>query len=600
MKQILLFDGAFSTYYTELGGTLPECEMANLFDRDRVLEIHRAYIEAGAQAIKTNTFAAYPELLSCDQETAQAIVRAGVALAKEAVGDSDVRIFADLGPLPKGPIPDDPEARKQADLEEAERLAGRYYDQAMVFASCGIKDFLFETFSSPEALILTAQKIRAQVPDAFILTSFAVQADGYSQSGYSLQGLVDLVNQEEAISAVGANCVTGPVQLAQLVAGLRMPAKPFAVMPNASMPQIINRKVDYAQNAAFYAQALAGLKGRVQIFGGCCGTRPDHIRKLKEALALQEEAQAIHRKVGPVPIQREAAQNPLAQKLAQGQKIITVEYDPPKSADIKNYMEGAKAIAEAGVDAITIADCPIGRARVDSSILGIKLKRELGVEPVVHLTCRDRNLNALKALLLGLNLEDVLNVLVVTGDPIASADKKTIKGVYNFNSERLSRFITDLNQTEFANPMLVAGALNINAPRFEYELKRAQRKIDAGVQVFYTQPMSSARALENLKLAKETLDAKIICGIMPVVSHRNALFMNTEVSGMYLEEDLIQAYEGADRDQGERLARDFSLKFMAQADPYSDGFYLITPFNRTGLITDIIGLWKSQSEEKDV
>lgn len=596
MNAILLFDGAFSTYYTELGGTFPECEMANLFDRDRVLEIHKAYIQVGAQVIKTNTFAAYPDLLSCSRETANAVIRAGVDLARQAVGDGEVRIFADLGPLSSEPV-EDPEIRKSTDLEEADRLAEIYFNQAMVFADLGIKDFLFETFSSPEALVLAARKIRDKVPEAFILASFATRPDGYTQSGYSLQNLVDRLDQEEAISAMGANCVTGPVQLAQIVTGLRMPSKPFSVMPNASMPQVINRRSDYAHNATYFAQALAGLKGRVQIFGGCCGTRPDHIRRLKEALDRTEGGLVLERRSAPVPIRKESADNSLAQKLARGQEVITVEYDPPQSADIQNYMEGARAIAEAGVDAITIADCPIGRARVDSSILGIKLKRELGIEPVVHLTCRDRNLNALKALLLGLNLEGVLNVLVVTGDPIPSADKETIKGVYNFNSERLSRFIIDLNQNEFANPMLVSGALNINAPRFDYELRRAQKKAEAGVQVFYTQPMSSERALENLRLARESLEAKLICGIMPVVSHRNALFMNTEVAGMHLEEDLIQAYEGADREAGERLGIDFSLKFMDQAAPYADGFYLITPFNRTGLITEIVRLWKMKSEE---
>ena len=195
-------------------------------------------------------------------------------------------------------------------------------------------------------------------------------------------------------------------------------------------------------------------------------------------------------------------------------------------------MKGAKTLKALGVDAITIADCPIARARVDSSLLACKLKRELNITTIPHMTCRDRNINATKALLLGLNIEGVNNVLVVTGDPVPSAKKDEIKTMFSFNSVVLAKHITTLNEEIFKNPFNVCAALNVNAINFEAELNQARKKIESGVSVFLTQPVLTKEAVENLKLAKKTLDAKILGGIIPVVSYRNACFMNNEISGI--------------------------------------------------------------------
>ena len=194
----------------------------------------------------------------------------------------------------------------------------------------------------------------------------------------------------------------------------------------------------------------------------------------------------------------------------------------------------------------------------------------------------------MKSALLGLYLEELRNVLVVTGDPIPTSDRDEIKGVYQFNSRLLTRYIASLNDEIFTNPMNISGALNINAHNFESELRRAIKKEEAGVSMFFTQPVLSQEAVENLRLAKETLSSYLMGGIMPIVSHRNAVFMNEEISGIRVDRDIIARYEGVDREGASRLGVELSLAFMEQSAQWVDGYYIITPFNRIDLVEEII------------
>jgi homocysteine S-methyltransferase len=182
-----------------------------------------------------------------------------------------------------------------------------------------------------------------------------------------------------------------------------------------------------------------------------------------------------------------------------------VELDPPKDDSGEKFMASARELAQAGVDAITIADCPIARPRMDSSLLACKLHRELGIDPLPHMTCRDRNLNATKALLLGLCMEGVHNVLTITGDPIPSAERDEVKSVYQFHSRKLARYVTSLNENELTTPFRIFGALNVNSHNFAIQLNMAREKVDCGITGFLTQPVLTEAALENLKLARETL-----------------------------------------------------------------------------------------------
>ena len=277
-------------------------------------------------------------------------------------------------------------------------------------------------------------------------------------------------------------------------------------------------------------------------------------------------------------------------KLRAGQRVIAVELDSPKDADLTAYLEGAHRLQAAGADLLTIADCPIARARMDSSLVACRVHRELGMNVLPHMTCRDRNLNAAKALL--------REVLAITGDPIPTAERDEVKNVYQFNSRKLAQYIVSLagEGREMPSPITVFGALNLNARNFEVELRRAAEKLENGMSGFLTQPVLSAQAVENLKKTRETLGerAKILAGILPVVSQRNAIFMENEVNGIHVDEAIIQKFEGLDRAAGEELGLEVSVQAAKAAAPYADGFYLMTPFNRVALMERLIARLRTE------
>ena len=222
-------------------------------------------------------------------------------------------------------------------------------------------------------------------------------------------------------------------------------------------------------------------------------------------------------------------------------------------------------------------------------MLAARVHRELGIEPIPHMTCRDRNLNAIKSILLGLSAEGIHNMIAITGDPIPTAERDEVKSVYQFNSRKLSAFIKSLGEHGDVLPFHVFGALNINAKHFPSQIGLAKKKLEAGMTGFFTQPVLSERAKENLRTAREELgDALIMGGLMPVVSERNARFMESEIAGIHVEERIINAYHGLDREAAEELAVRLSLEIAHDIEPYIDGYYIITPFSRTPLVARIV------------
>ena len=252
------------------------------------------------------------------------------------------------------------------------------------------------------------------------------------------------------------------------------------------------------------------------------------------------------------------------------------------------FLEEAQRLKAAGIDILTISDCPIARARMDSSLLSCKVKRELALEVLPHLTCRDRNINATKALLLGLHSEGVHNVLTVTGDPVPNAERSEVNAVYQFNSRKLASYITSLNRDIFNNDMKIFTALNINSKNFAAELRRAKLKIECGSVGFLTQPAYSSKAFENLKVAKQELDAAVLGGIIPIINKKNALFMHSEINGIDIPEDIIDSFEGLAAEECEKHALELCLKAADKMSGYVDGYYIMTPFHRVGIIESII------------
>ena len=579
----LLFDGGMGTYYKAKPGQ--ECEQANLTDPEGILAVHRAYLAAGADAIKTNTFS-LPRLVAAQQPGWEQLADAGWQLAAKAAGETGAAVFADLGPAP--------------DTENlpAEQV---YLAVAKRFALLGARNFLFETLSAEDGVLEAIRALKQTVPEAFVLVSFAVLPDGYTREGRYCAELVRRVAQSGVVDAVGLNCVSAPGAMRALVQQLGDAGLPLSVMPNAGYPVVARAQVRYQGKPEHFARELSRLASEgVRILGGCCGTTPQHIAALRTALDALPEALPAAPAAKPAAAAKSAMETDDAflRKLRTGQRVIAVELDSPKDADMTAYLEGARRLQAAGADLLTIADCPIARARMDSSLVACRVHRELGMNVLPHMTCRDRNLNATKALLLGLYAEGVREVLAITGDPIPTAERDEVKNVYQFNSRKLAQYIVSLagEWREMPAPITVFGALNLNARNFEVELRRAAEKLENGMSGFLTQPVLSAQAVENLKKARETLGerAKILAGILPVVSQRNAIFMENEVNGIHVDEAIIQKFEGLDRAAGEELGLEVSVQAAKAAAPYADGFYLMTPFNRVALMERLIARLRTE------
>ena len=579
----LLFDGAMGTYYKAAPGV--ECEQANLTDPAGVLAVHREYLAAGADAVKTNTFS-LPRLAAAHTPGWEQLAQAGWQLAVQAAEETGAAVFADLGPAP--------------DTEAVP--AGQVYTAvAKQFAALGARNFLFETLSSDAGLLDAVGAIKAEVSDAFVLVSFAVLPDGYTREGMYCKDLARRMQESGIVDAVGLNCVSAPGAMRTLAKQLGG-TLPLSVMPNAGYPVVTRTQVKYQGRPEYFARELGRLaaEGTVQILGGCCGTTPAHIAALRaelDSLPVVEKT-APTEELSTVKEQTVENEDAFLRKLNAGEKVIAIELDSPRNADLTGYLEGAKKLQAAGADLLTIADCPIAQARMDSSLVACRVHRELGLCTLPHMTCRDRNLNATKALLLGLYAEGVREVLAITGDPIPTAERDEVKNVYQFNSRKLAQYIVSLagEDREMPTPMTVFGALNLNARNFDVELRRAGEKLENGMSGFLTQPVLSEQAVENLRRTRETLGsrAKILAGIMPVVSQRNAIFMENEINGIHVDEEIIQKFAGLDRAGGEELGLAISLEMARKALPYADGFYLMTPFNRVALMERLIAQLRTE------
>ena len=577
-KQPLLFDGGMGTYYAERNNTSPNaCEWASITNPGEIEAIHRAYLEAGCRAIKTNTYAI--NRLRMSETDCRALISAACEVARGAAGD-EAYVFAAIGPI---------------EIQDGRDMLREYRFVANRFLELGIRHFLFETHSSDQYLHETAAHIKKRDPGAFVILSFNTQPDGFTPAGYLVRDLCRQAEADPNVDAVGLNCMTTARHMVNLLRRIGPLKIPFSVMPNASYPTVRGNRSFYDGNPEYYAAQLAILRDEgARILGGCCGTTPAYIAAACEALKAPAKVRAEYRPATEAP-PPSSVENPFWDALCDtNRKAVAVELDPPENASLENFVSGARELQTRDVDIITIADCPVARARVDSSLAACKLHRELGINALPHMTCRDRNLNATQALLMGLCAEGIGNVLIITGDPIPNASRDEVKSVYNFNSRRLMRYIRGLNESLLPRPFRIFGALNVNARNFRIQLDIAQAKEDSGADGFLTQPVLSPQAAQNLSLARETLKGKLLGGIMPVVSERNALFMNSEIAGITVAEEIIARYRGADRARGEELAVEISTDYARRIADLVDGYYLITPFGRTGLIVRILDAFRAE------
>jgi methionine synthase / methylenetetrahydrofolate reductase(NADPH) len=580
-RPILLTDGAMGTYYAELTGDVRGfCEFANVNNPEIILKIHKAYLAAGAGLIRTNTFAANRYALDVSREEQTWILKKGLEIAMKAVNGTNTFVAASIGPI------------RSTGEEEDQEILDEFLFMTKTLVDAGARNFIFETFSDAKFLPAVAQAIKGWAPDAFILTQFAFSTDGLTRDGFGIQTIFEEIESCTAIDAYGLNCGSGPSQLRKLLGRLDLKDKPVSVLPNASYPELVNERTVYVNNPPYFASVMEDVvELGAQIVGGCCGTTPEHIRALAELLGHVKAVCGPVHQIHDVPKPKMHRQTSLFQaKLDRGDFITAVEMDPPFDIQIDQMIEHAKLCASAGVDLITIADSPRGIARVDSLMTAALLHRETGMEVMPHLCCRDKNINAIRSGLMACHIEGIRNILAVTGDPILEADKVTTKSVFNLNAYRLIDLIQVMNREMCPDRNItIAAALNLNVPDLEKEYLRMMKKAEKGTAVFLTQPIFDEAAALALTDVRRRFGVKVIAGIMPLVSYKNAVFLNNEVPGIQIPEHIVNRFSiSMTREEAEAEGIRIALEIAARIRPDVDGFYMIIPFSRTKMVLEIL------------
>ena len=415
--------------------------MLTFLNPDVVFKIHKQYIAAGAMAIKTNTFGAN-SLLGLSFEEVEDLIRSGYEIALKATKSTDTLVFADIGYI-------------NSDKDE---VILEYTKIAQTFINLGAKYFLFETLTEYEVLKPAIKHIKQCVSDAYIMVSFAVTEDGYTKKGHYYKDIITEASKSDLIDVVGLNCICGPSHIYNLLKNFDISHINFTTMPNSGYPATIGGRTVYQDNAEYFSDKMIDIyKLGVNILGGCCGTTPEHIKQLITKIrSYKDEPLEISKTGESNETIKKIQENKFKEKLLSGKKIIAVELDPPNSTNFEYIIEAAEKALYAGADIITLSDSPLARARADSIIISSKIKREVNVDVLPHLSCRDRNYIGIKSALLGANIEGINNILAITGDPVVETDRGTTKGVYNFNSFNLISYIKNLNTELFpASPFFI-------------------------------------------------------------------------------------------------------------------------------------------------
>ena len=590
----LLTDGAFGTYYTQLTkGQEVAVEWANLKNPALVKQIHKEYIDAGARLIRTNTFAANEQVLLCEREEQRQILLEGFRLAREAAEESSEQVYvaADIGPI------------AESLYDSHAELLEDYMAMCDAFLECGAEIFLFETFSDVSyisALVSYSEEkaVKKKMAMPFVMAQFCLNRYGYSRTGISAHRLLAQVAEIENIKAVGFNCGIGSGHMLEILKKLNKPlGKYYMAMPNSSYPQLIKDRAVYLDNSQYFASRLVDLaKLGVDIIGGCCGTSPEYIKRVScmiKKLGPREHSQkeSVPLVVSSQENQREVedlrAENSFISKLESGQKVIAVELDPPYDAKYEKILDCAGIVKEAGADLLTFADSPMARSRMDSILTSVKVRSEVNIPVMPHISCRDKNVIAMRAQLLGAYANGIRNLLLVTGDPIPGSDRAQISSVFDFNSIRLMEFVRELNREHWEKErMYYGGALNHGRANIEVEIERMRKKIAAGASYFLTQPIFSDEDIERIAKIRHQVDTKILCGIMPLVNKRNAFFIQNEISGIHVPDKVVDAFSPEmTREEGERVGATIAAEVMGKLSDMVDGYYFMLPFNRAHLVS---------------
>jgi methionine synthase I (cobalamin-dependent) len=601
MTSLLVFDGAMGSLLYERGIFVTQnFEQLNVARPEVVGKIHEDYVAAGAQVIETNTFGANSFCLDRHGlgDQVRAFNVAGARLARKAAGD-DVWVAGSIGPT--GLVPG------VATPAELDQVAATFAEQAAALVEGGVDLFVLETFRHLEEIRIAIEAARRAAPGLPIIASMAFNASETAADGSTPEQIATMLRDWGA-DVIGVNCGDGP-QLALAVAErMRGVGVPLCVQPNAGLPRTVDGRLLYMATPEYFdVFARRTIQLGATMVGGCCGTTPEHVhwmaksgrmltdRHVEVVRPSAARAAEVVPVLSPIPL---TERSDFAAKVAAGTFVVSVEVNPAPGLDPSKALEGAKMLLASGVDIVNVADAPRAMARMSNLAFCSLLLERYGIQPILHVCGRDRNLLGQMAHLLGAHAIGIRNLVVITGDPPKVGDYPEATAVYDLDAIGLLQMAANMNrgidpagkplpggQTSF----LLATGLEPGAADLDKEIQRLERKKAAGAELVMTQPIFQIDLLEEVLQRIAHLELPVLVGVLPLVSYKNAEFLHNEVPGMQIPEAIRERMRRtpggeAARAEGVKIAREmlFAVRDRVQ------GAYLMPPLGRYELALQVL------------
>ena len=549
-KEIILFDGGVGTYLYEKGVFINTCfDELNLINQDIVSEVHRDYVNAGADVIETNTFGATRFKLAPHglEKKVYEINLKGAQLAKKVAQDK-VLVAGSVGPLgvqiePLGKI----------SFDEAKDL---FKEQIKGLIDGGADLIILETFSLVSELqqaIRAVKELDSTIP---VIAQMTINDDGRLLSGASLESFVAGITEYKP-DAIGLNCSVGPKAMLEALEDLKtLTSLPLSVQPNAGLPQNVGGRNIYMTSPEYVAEySKRFIQTGAVIVGGCCGTNPGHIRAIRRAVQALQPAKRMDVKMADLKVTAPetvkvyplSEKSRLANKFIRKEFVTLVELVSPRGVSPAKEIAKARQLHHFGIDAINIPDGPRASARMSALAMASIFLKEVGIEPVLHFACRDRNVIGMQSDLLGSWALGIRNLIAITGDPPKLGNYPDATAVFDVDAIGLVNIINRLNHgLDLAgNPIgdptgfCIGVGVNPGAINLDEEIRRLDWKIEAGAEYVVTQPVFDIRILERFLKRITHVQLPLLCGIWPLVSYRNAEFMNNEVPGASVPAEIL-------------------------------------------------------------
>ncbi|HEX4486643.1 MAG TPA: bifunctional homocysteine S-methyltransferase/methylenetetrahydrofolate reductase [Terriglobales bacterium] len=570
----VLCDGAMGTLLYAKGIFINRCyDELNLSQPELIRAVHHEYLQSGAEIIETNTFGANSFRLGRHSiaDKVRDINLAGAQVARDAAKSFDVWVGGAIGPLgvriePLG----------KTSFEEARNS---FREQVKALIEGGVNLIILETFGYLEELhqaILAVRDIDSKIP---IVAQVTIDEDANCLDGSTPETFAPRM-AEWGADVIGCNCSVGPVAMLDAMERVRAATTlPLAAQPNAGIPRSVEGRNIYLCSPEYMASyARKFVAAGVRMVGGCCGTTPEHIRTMKAALRVGEaraktSAVQVAGKSAPLASATVAIQDrsKLGAKIAYGQFVTMVEIVPPKGTDIRKEVEGSRYLKSVGVDGINIPDSPRASARMSNQALSLLVQQQVGIEAILHYTCRDRNVLGIQSDLLGAAATGIRNLICITGDPPKMGNYPDATAVFDVDSIGLVNIVRNLNRglDLGGNPIgagtafVIGVGANPGVPNIDEEVRRFEYKVQAGAEYAVTQPVFDLALLENFLRRIEQFRIPVVAGIWPLVSARNAEFMKNELR-VSVPDSILQRMSQAKtpeaaREEGIMIAREMLI-----------------------------------------